>query len=155
MTGTAAQTPYDDLTYRVIGCAMAVHRAKGPGYREDTYQRDLEVHFSESGLAYQAQALVEVYDSVQSDVLVGYYVPDFIVAEQVVVEIKALRDLDSTHVAQAIGYLAITGCPIALLINFGTRSLQWRRIFPPKTISEHRVNRQWLFVPDWLRQEAP
>ena len=73
--GTLAQTPYDQLTYRVIGCAMAVHRARGPGYREDTYQRDLELHFTESGLAYQAQVLVEVYDSVHADVLVGYYIP--------------------------------------------------------------------------------
>ncbi|TAK35687.1 MAG: GxxExxY protein [Chloroflexota bacterium] len=155
MKGTAAQTPYDELTYRVIGCAMAVHRDRGPGYREDTYQRDLEVHFSECGLAYQSQVLVEVYDSVPSGVLVGYYVPDFIVGEQVVVEIKALHGLDNTHLAQAIGYLAVTGCPIALLINFGTRSLQWRRVFPPKKITEHRVNRQWLFVPDSLRPEAP
>ena len=155
MKGTAAQTPYDQLTYRVIGCAMAVHRARGPGYREDTYQRDLEVYFSESGLAYQTQVLVEVHDSLHDGVLVGYYVPDFIVGEQIVVEIKALSGMDSTHVAQAIGYLAIIGCPVALLINFGTRSLQWRRIFPPRKIAEHRVNRRWLFVPDWLRQEAP
>ena len=155
MKGTLAQTPYDQLTYRVIGCAMAVHRARGPGYREDTYQRDLEVHFTESGLAYQAQVLVEVYDSVHADVLVGYYIPDFIVGEQVVVESKALSGMDNTHMAQAIGYLAITGCPVALLINFGTRSLQWRRIFPPKKITEHRVNRQWLFVPDWLKEKAP
>jgi len=47
----------------------------------------------------------------------------------------------------------VTGCPVGLLLNFGTRSLQWRRIFPPKKITEHRVNRQWLFVPDWLKAQ--
>ena len=93
-------TPYDHLTYRIIGCAMAVHRKLGPGYREDTYQRDLEV-----------------------------------------------------HLAHVIGYLAITGCPLRLLINFGERSLKRRRIFPPKNIQEHRINRQWLFVPDWLKSK--
>lgn len=61
--------------------------------------------------------------------------------------------LDNSHVAQVIGYLAVAGCQVGLLINFGTRSLQWRRILPPKNITEHRVNRQWLFVPDWLKQE--
>jgi GxxExxY protein len=153
VTGKRIQTPYDELTYQVIGCAMAVHRQRGPGYREDTYQRDLEVQFTESGLAYVPQKLIEVYDSVQSNVLIGYYIPDFIVAEQVVVEIKALSGLDNSHVAQVIGYLAVTGCPVGLLINFGARSLRWRRILPPVKITEHKVNRQWLFVPDWLKEE--
>jgi hypothetical protein len=91
-------TPYDELTYKIIGCAMASHRGLGPGLREDTYQRDLEV-----------------------------------------------------HLAQVIGYLAVSGCPIGLLINFGLRSLQHRRVMPPKSIQEHHVNRQWLFVPDWMK----
>ena len=155
MTGKFIETPYDHLTYRIIGCAMAVHRRRGPGYREDTYQRDLEVRFAENGLAYVAQKNIEVYDSENGDVLVGYYIPDFIVEEKVVVEIKALRGLDNSHIAQVIAYLAVTGCPIGLLLNFGTRSLQKRRIFPPRNVVEHRVNRQWLFMPDWLKVEQP
>ncbi len=146
-------TPYDDLTYQIIGYAMAVHRRRGPGCREDTYQRDLEVHFTEGELAHVSQKVIEVYDSAQGNVLVGYYIPDFIVADVVVVEIKALAGLDNTHIAQVIGYMAVTGCPVGLLINFGARSLQWRRILPPKNIAEHRINRQWLFVPDWLKGE--
>lgn len=99
-----------------------------------------------------AQKLIEVYDSAQGGVLIGYYIPDFIVADKIIVEIKALSGLDSSHVAQVIGYLAVTGCPVGLLINFGARSLQWQRILPLTKISEHRVNRQWLFVPDWLKK---
>lgn len=151
MASKRVQTPYDDLTYKIIGCAMYVHRRLGSGHREDTYQRDLEVCFTASGLAYQAQRLIEVYDSTQENVLIGYYIPDFIVADLVVVEIKTLPTLDNSHLAQIIGYLAVTGCPVGLLINFGTRSLQWRRIFPPKDVADHKVNRQWLFVPDWLK----
>lgn len=78
----------------------------------------------------------------------------FIVADQIVVEIKALNNLDSTHIAQTIGYLAASGCPIGLLINFGRHSLEWKRIFPPKDVQEHQVNRQWLFVPDYLRADT-
>jgi hypothetical protein len=52
-----------------------------------------------------------------------------------------------------ISYLAIIGCPVGLLLNFGERSLRRRRIFPPKDVAAHRVNRQWLFVPDWLKAE--
>ena len=153
MTGKLIKTPYDEITYKIIGCAMAAHRKRGPVYREDTYQRDLEVHFTENRLAYVVQKNIEVYDSKNGDVLVGYYIPDFIVEEKVVVEIKALSGLDNSHIAQVITYLAVTGCPVGLLLNFGARSLQKRRIFPPKNVAEHTVNRQWLFVPDWLKAE--
>jgi len=86
--------------------------------------------------------------------LVGYYIPDFVVEERVIVEIKALRGLDNSHMAQVIGYLAVSSCPIGLLINFGERSLRFRRVFPPKKVIDHLVNKQWLFVPDWLKGEV-
>ncbi len=94
-----------------------------------------------------------VYDDPEQQRLVGYYIPDFLVEAAVIVEIKALHGLDNSHLAQVISYLAISGCPIGLLINFGERSLRYRRIFPPKKISEHLINRQWLFVPDWLKDD--
>lgn len=153
MSGTRVSTPYDDLTYKIIGCAMAVHRQLGPGYRENTYQRDLEVHFAQSALSFEAQKMYEVRDSLIGEQLIGFYIPDFVVEGKVIVEIKALRGLDNSHLAQVIGYLAVSGCSVGLLINFGERSLKYRRIFPPQNVSEHRANRQWLFVPDWLRGE--
>jgi len=55
------------------------------------------------------------------------------------------------HLAQVIACLAITGWPVGLLLNFGARSLQWRRLLPPKNVTEHHVNRQWLLMPDWLK----
>ncbi len=144
-------TPIDDLTYRIIGCAMAVHRSLGPGLRENTYQRDLEVHLSEAGLSFESQRLYEVFDTLDGSQLIGYYVPDFVVDQKVVVEIKALKGLDNSHLAQVIGYLVVSQCSIGLLINFGLRSLQYRRIFPPKSIDQSVINRQWLFVPDRLK----
>lgn len=98
MAAGLVATPYDDLTYQIIGCAMAVHRKLGPGYRENTYQRDLEVSLAEKGLSFKAQAQLEVRDSSQGGLLIGYYIPDFIVEETVIVEIKALRGLDDSHV---------------------------------------------------------
>jgi GxxExxY protein len=146
-------TPYDSLTYQIIGCAMAVHRNLGPGLRENTYQRALAVSLVEANLSYEPQKLLEVYDRPMNGQLVGYYIPDFIVEDKIIVEIKALSNLDNTHLAQLIGYLAVTGCPIGLLINFGERSLRYRRVFPPKKVSEHIINRQWLFQPDWLKEK--
>ena len=146
-------TPYDELTYKIIGCAMAVHRKLGPGLREDTYERDLAIHFSETGLDFESQRRYEVYDSANGDRLIGYYIPDFVIGDKVIVEIKALKGLDNSHLAQVIGYLAVSACPVGLLLNFGLRSLQYKRIFPPKKVQEHRVNRQWLFVPDSLQSD--
>jgi GxxExxY protein len=144
------QTPQDDLTYQIIGRAMAVHRSLGPGLREDTYQRALEASLTAAGLAFESQKLLEVFDAGTTGALVGYYIPDLIVGDSVIVELKALDGISNSHTAQAICYLAVTGCPVALLVNFGRRSLEWRRVFPPADIARHRPNRQWLFVPDWL-----
>lgn len=144
-------TPYDPLTYQIIGCAMAIHRKLGPGLREDSYQRDLEVSLAIKNIPFEAQRLYEVYDSSEQTKLIGYYLPDFVVDEKVIVEIKALKGLDNSHLAQVIGYLAVTGLSLGLLINFGERSLVYRRILPPRKIQEHPINRQWLFVPDWLK----
>jgi GxxExxY protein len=143
-------TGYEDITFDVIGCAMAVHRTLGPGYREDTYQRAMEARLSKHQLSHEPQKLIQVYDSAETNVLIGYYIPDFFVAGSVVVEIKALRGLDDSHFAQVIGYLVALNAPVGLLINFGVRSLQWQRILPPTSADQHRVNRQWLFVPEWL-----
>ncbi len=144
-------TPYDDLTYRIIGCAMTVHRSLGPALREDSYQRALALSLEDAGLSFEAQKMYSVFDSPDQQRLVGYYIPDFVVEEKVVLEIKALRGLDNSHLAQVIGYLAVSACPVGLLINFGERSLRYRRVFPPSKISDHMINRQWLFVPDWLK----
>lgn len=148
MVSKRVTTPYDEITYKVLGCAMGSHREIGPGKRENTYQRSMEVRLTDAGVAYVAQKVLEVYDE---GVMVGYYIPDFVVEDVVIVEIKALSWLDNSHLRQIIGYMAVTGCPIGLLINFGRRSLEYRRIFPPKDITEHRVSKQWLFVPDWLK----
>jgi len=147
------QTPNDDLTYKTIGCAMAVHRKLGPGHREHIYQRSLRDQLAEAGLLFESQKLYEVRDGPGSERLLGYYIPDFVVEEKVVVEIKAIQLLDKIHLAQVVGYLAVSGCPIGLLINFGRRSLEHRRIFPPKSIQEHQVNPKWLVIPAWLKEE--
>ncbi|MEJ2710992.1 MAG: GxxExxY protein, partial [Anaerolineales bacterium] len=106
-----------------IGCDMALHRKRGSGYREQVYQRDLEIPMTEAGLAIESQKLYEIFDELDGEQLVGYYIPDFVVEDKVIVEIKALKALEDSHTAQVIGYLAISGCRVGLLINFGTSSL--------------------------------
>ena len=142
--------PYEDLTYRIIGAAMAVHRRVGPGQREVVYQRGLEAELEEVGLSFEAEKNLPVYDG---DRLLGFYIPDFIVEGRVVVEIKAFAALHQKYLGQVITYLNHTGLPVGLLINFGERSLRWRRVFPSPQATEFRYNYQWMFVPDWLKAE--
>src|SRR4030042_3844458 len=149
VTGKILNTPYNSITYRIIGCAMAVHRKLGPGLREDSYQRSLANYLSEASLSFEEQKLYPVFDDTDQERLVGYYIPDFIVEESIIVEIKAIKGVDNSHLAQVIGYLAVTGCAIGLLINFGESSLRYRRVFPPQKVIEHLVYRRWRFVPDW------
>ncbi len=154
MPNRIVTTPFDEITYKIIGCAMAVHRQLGPGLREDSYQKALGNYLSDSSLAFEVERLYEVYDDPEQQRLVGYYIPDFVVENKVIVEIKALKGMDNSHMAQIIGYLAVSMCPIGLLINFGERSLRYRRLFPPRKVTEHIINRQWLYVPDWMRDEG-
>jgi GxxExxY protein len=142
--------PHEDITYRINGAAMAVHRRLGPGHKEEVYQRALEAEFEKVGLSFEAQKNLEVHDEGR---LVGYYIPDFIVEGKVIVEIKAFATLHQKYLGQAVTYLNHTGLAVGLLINFGERGLRPRRVFPSPQAAEFRVNYQWLFVPDWLKAE--
>jgi GxxExxY protein len=144
------QAPHENITYRIIGAAMAVHRRLGPGHKEDVYQRALEAEFEKVGLGFEAQKNIEVYDG---ECLVGYYIPDFIVEEKVIVEIKVFATLHQKYLGQVITYLNCTGLAIGLLINFGERSLRPRRVFPSPQTADFQINHQWLFVPERLKAE--
>lgn len=100
MADKLVTTPYDHLTYETIGCAMAAHRELGPGLRENSYQRAMEARLAEAGVEFEAQKLLEVFDN---GILVGYYIPDFMIANAFPVEIKALWRLDNTCLRQIIG----------------------------------------------------
>ena len=97
---------------------MTVHRNLGPALREDSYQRALALSLEDAGLSFEAQKMYSVFDSQDQPRLVGYYIPDFVVEEKIVLEIKALRGLDNSHLAQVIGYLAVSGCPLGIVGKF-------------------------------------
>jgi GxxExxY protein len=137
--------PHEDLTYRINGAAMAVHRRLGPSHKEEVFQKALEGEFAQIGLAFQAQRNLGVYDENR---LLDYYIPDFIFDDRVIAEIKALSTLPSKYLGQVITYLNHTGLTIGLLINFGERSLRVRRVFPSPRAREFRIDHQWLWIPD-------
>ena len=116
---------YKELTFAVIGAAMEVHGTLGSGFLEAVYQVALERELTLRGISFEKQVKLPV---TYKDVLVGEYFADFIIDGKLIVEIKAVSNLNSQHQAQAMHYLAATGCRLALLPNFGTGSLQHRRV---------------------------
>lgn len=118
------------LTGRIIGCAMEVHGALGNGFQEVIYQRALKVEMAAQGLAFSREHEMEVY---YKGVKVGMRRVDFYVEECVMVEIKALVQLEDVHLAQAINYLEAYNLEIGLLLNFGARRLETKRVMKPRS----------------------
>ncbi|OGX83561.1 GxxExxY protein [Hymenobacter coccineus] len=115
---------YKELTGKVIGCAMRVHRVLGTGFQEVVYQRALSVELAQGGINAQRELEMPIYYRQQE---VGSRRVDFLIEETVLLELKALHELTPTHHAQIINYLEAYRLPIGLLINFGAPSLQYKR----------------------------
>ena len=116
---------YKELTFAVIGAAMEVHRILGPGFLEAVYQLALERELTLRGIVFEKQVRLP---GTYKDAFVGEYIADFIIDGKLIVEIKSVSNFNSQHQAQAMHYLAATGCRLALLLNFGTGSLEHRRV---------------------------
>lgn len=116
---------HSELTGRIIGCAMAVHSALGNGFQEVIYQRALQIEMAEQGISFSREHEMPVFYKEQQ---VGTRRVDFLVEGVVSVELKALIQLQDVHLAQAINYLEAYDLAVGLLINFGARSLQFKRV---------------------------
>lgn len=128
------------LTYQVIGLAMAVHNDLGPGHREATYHNAMTQRFIDAGLAAEREPELPIED--ENGNVVNFYVPDHRVEHSLLLEYKAHHyPLTDDELAQCIDYLAASDCNVVLLFNFGKPRLEWRRVFPPKQIAEHRRKR--------------
>jgi GxxExxY protein len=115
------ESQWNEVTATIIGAAMEVHRAVGPGLLESAYQACLIQELAERGLSLEVQkALPVVYKNVH--VCVGYRI-DILVERQIIVEVKAVEKLLPVHVAQLLAYLKLTGCPLGLILNFNCTRL--------------------------------
>ena len=115
----------DEITERVIGCAYTVANTLGTGFLEKVYENALAYELRKAGYAVQQQSSIQVR---YGDVVVGEYVADILVESSVLVELKAMKGLDDIHTAQCLNYLKATGLQVCLLINFGGRRVQVKRI---------------------------
>jgi GxxExxY protein len=119
----------DEITYKINGCAMKVYNTLGNGFQEVIYQRCLAIELERAGLSFGREVeQVIFYDGIE----VGKRRADFVVENKVIVELKALINLEDVHLAQAKNYVVAYDFPIGLLINFGATSLQFKKVFNSK-----------------------
>ena len=115
---------YEDITYKIRGCAFNVYNKLGFGHKESVYQKSLTREFKKAGLNFEEEKVVSViYDGEK----VGVYKPDFIVENKVIIEIKATEIMPKSYEVQLIYYLRGSNYKLGLLINFGGRKLEIRR----------------------------
>ncbi len=116
---------YSELTGKIIGCAMTVHKTLGNGFQEVIYQRALEIEMRLAGIEFSREFEMPIYYRTYQ---IGTRRVDFLVEEKVSVELKALIKTEPVHLAQAINYLEAYNLEVGLLINFGAIKLEFHRL---------------------------
>ncbi|MEO6630627.1 MAG: GxxExxY protein [Mucilaginibacter sp.] len=120
---------HEELTHKIIGCAMKVHSTLGTGFQEVIYQKALAIEIGKQDLTFAREMEMTIF---YDGIAIGMRKVDFFVGEKIMVELKAVSNLNDVHLAQAINYLEAYNLPIGLLINFGSKSLEFKRIINTK-----------------------
>ncbi len=122
---------YSFETSKIIGAALEVHKGLGNGFPEIIYQRALESELIKAGITFEREKVMPVHYKGE---VIGTRRVDFLACNTIPVEIKAVAELTNGHLAQAINYLEAFNLEIGLLINFGSKSLEFRRVMNNKFI---------------------
>ena len=117
---------YEKESYKIIGAAQEVHRELGSGFLEKVYQDALEIEFRRKDISYQRETKLEI--DYKGEILSSKYQADFICYDKIIVELKALSELAGVHSSQVINYLKVTKFKLAILLNFGEKSLRTKRL---------------------------
>ncbi len=112
-------------TYKIIGLCMEVHRILGPGLLEIVYKDALEIEFKENKIQFEREKEFKI--EYKGKILPHKFYADFVVNEDIVLEIKAVKEFSNEHIAQILNYLKLADSEVGLLLNFQTKSLQYKR----------------------------
>lgn len=117
---------YEEITHKIIGCAMKVHSTLGNGFQEVIYQRALAIEMRKQGLVFKREMEMAIFYEGED---IGTRRVDFFVENNIMLELKALIKIEDVHIAQAMNYCQAYKLPTGLLINFGAKSLEFKRIY--------------------------
>ena len=129
-----------DLAVKVIGLAMKIHSSLGSGFLESVYHKALVYELGKAGIRFESEKPLNVF---YEGALVGEFAADFLVENELIVELKAVQNLVPAHEVQTVNYLTATGKDIGLLVNFGSERLEFKKKFrlpKQKDHSDHSVN---------------
>ena len=115
----------NDIVYQVVGCAMEVINELGLGLREKTYEKALVVELKRNNILFSQQKIYRVF---YKNVHIDNYVPDLLVNDEVILEIKVVENICDEHIGQVINYLKISGFSLGLILNFKHPKLGWKRV---------------------------
>ncbi len=120
---------HKELSYKLIGAAIEIHKTLGPGFLERTYQKAYEVELKIQKIPFVAQKKIKIF---YKDIDLGLQVLDLVVGDKIIVEIKSVSEILPIHQAQLTSYLKATDYELGILINFGAKSLQYKRVIVSK-----------------------
>lgn len=121
-----SREPFGEEGFRLVGAAMEVYNQKGFGLTEPIYQECLEIELGLRGIPFDAQRELTTYYKGRE--LKKRYIPDLVVFERIVAELKAVKAIDAEHESQLMNYMRLTRSPVGYLLNFGRKSgLEWKR----------------------------
>ena len=115
----------EEETYKIIGICMEVHRTLGPGLLEVVYKDALEIEFRENNIPFEREK--EFMINYKGKILPHKFYTDFIANEDIILEVKAVKEFSNEHIAQILNYLKFANSEIGLMINFQTKSLEYKR----------------------------
>jgi GxxExxY protein len=118
-----------EISRKVIGCAMKVHRDMGPGFLERVYENALSIELRRKRIKFERQVSILVYYHGE---VVGHYIADIIVDNELLLELKALQSITGPCKSQLLNYLKASGIPAGLILNFGSESLEFKRMAKTK-----------------------
>ena len=117
---------YKEESYKIIGACMEVHKHLGHGFLEGVYQDALEIEFEDSNIPFYWEHQIEI--SYKAKPISHFYIADFLVYDKIIIELKSVTELSNNHTAQVINYLKATNHKLGILVNFGSKSLEYKRI---------------------------
>ncbi len=121
-----AELLFKEESFKIIGVCMKIHQALGMGLKEINYKDAMEIDFIDDNIPYQREKRFIV--KYKDRILKNPYYADYLTYDSLIVEVKSVSCLTEAHTAQALSYLAVSGLKLAILINFGERSLTWKRV---------------------------
>ena len=117
---------FKEESYKIIGLCMEVHKTLGMGFKEVTYKEALELEFIDNHIKHKREQRFSI--EYKKRILPSYYVADFILFDSIVIEVKAASAIIDPHFYQALSYLRAADLKLGIVINFGTPSLQYKRV---------------------------